>query len=233
MLAVLLIGLNFFRTQLVLVAIVLAYVICLTAFLGFHEQVPDLIFFVRQQAVYAITLGTLVIVPAIHNERKSRRILIVASKSIHRGQYLAGLLVGAVLIAGIFCLAVGLSAYWMAREASLPVNGLLELILVLFFACAAGSSVGLFCSVLMHPFLGAAATGVILFLPFAAELKGWYLPGEFFPVSAMLRVVLNFTFQKPGTGLWSIGAESLIQAVIFWMAASLAFARRDVTVAGE
>src|SRR5215470_5734740 len=107
---ILLLGANFLRTQLVLMAIVLAYMICLTGFLAFHEQLQDLVFFVRQQAIYAIALGAMVMVTALQNDRKSRRILSVLSKGIHRWQYLAGLLCGAVMIAGIFCLAVALSA---------------------------------------------------------------------------------------------------------------------------
>jgi hypothetical protein len=231
--AIFLLGVNFVRSQLLLLAIVLAYVLCLTAFLAFHEQLPDLLFFIRQQAIYGIALGAMVMVPAIQNERKTRRVLSVLSKGIHRWQYLGGLLCGAIFIAGIFCLAVGLSAVWLARQASMPVTGLAELMLILFLACAAGASTALFCSVFLHPFLALPATALLLSFPLAAEANGWFLPHYLFPVFAALRVVLSFTFQKPGSGFWSIGIAALLHAVIFWLAASAIFARRDVTVAAE
>src|SRR5215813_3425677 len=226
-----LLGANFVRTQLVLIAIVLAYMICLTGFLAFHEQLPDLIFFVRQQAIYAIALAAMVMVTAIPNDRKSRRILSVLSKSIHRWQYLGGLLCGAVMIAGIFCLEVGLSALWLANQAGMPLAGLTQLLLMLFLASAAGASVALFCSVFLHPLLALAATMSILFFPFAAEIKGWHPPGDLFPVSTAMRAVINFNFQSSGSSLWRIAAGAVIQTVVFWVAASAVFARRDVTVA--
>lgn len=231
--AIFLLGANFVRTQLMLLAIVLAYVLCLAGFLGYHEKVPDLEFFVRQQAVYAIALGALVVLPALQNERKSRRILGVLSKGIRRWQYLGGLLCGAVLIAGIFCLAVELAALWLAHKAGLPVTGLADLMLVLFLASAAAVSVALFCSVLVHPLLAAGATVIILLFPYMLEPRGWYPPGQIFPVFSTLHVALNFTFQKPGSGLWPIGAAAVVQMVAFWVAAAVVFARRDVTVAAE
>jgi hypothetical protein len=231
--AIFLLGANFVRTQLVLIAIVLAYMICLTGFLAFHEQLPDLVFFVRQQAIYAIALGAMVMVTAIQNDRKSRRILSVLSKGVHRWQYLGGLLCGAVMITGIFCLAVALSALWLAKLAGVPPTGLGELLLMLFLASSAGASVALFCSVFLHPLLALAATGFILFFPYAAEVKGWHPPRDLFPVSAAIRAVINFTFHNVVNNSWRIGIEAIVQTILFWMAAAVIFARRDVTVAAE
>jgi hypothetical protein len=74
---------------------------------------------------------------------------------------------------------------------------------------------------------------LILLFPFAVELKGWYLPNLLFPVAAFLRVVLNFSFQQSSTEIWRIGVTALLHALVFWMAASAAFARQDVTIASE
>lgn len=231
--AIFLLSINFVRSQLMLVAIVLAYVICLAGFLAYHEQLPDILFFVRQQAIYAVALGAMVMVPAIQNERKSRRILGVLSKGIHRWQYLGGLLCGAVSVAGIFCLAVGVAALWLAKRGEMPVSGLAELMLVVFLASAAGASVALFFSVFLHPLLSAAATALILFFPYAAEARGWHLPSQIFPVFSAIQAALSFTFHKPESGLWRIEMEAICEVVVFWIAASAAFARRDVAVATE
>lgn len=231
--AIFLLGTNFVRSQLLLLGIVLAYVVCLTGFLAFHEQLPDLLFFIRQQAIYVIALGAMVMVPALQNDRKSRRVLNVLSKGIHRRQYLAGLLCGALLITGMFCLAVGLSAVWLTREASMPISGLAQLLLVLFLACAAAASTALFFSVFLHPILALPVTAIFLLFPFAAEMGTWHLPQYLSPVFSTLRVVLNFTFQRPGAGLGPIAISALVHIIVFWLAASALFVRRDVTVTAE
>jgi len=230
---ILLLGTNFLRSQLLLIAIVLAYVTCLTGFLAFHLQLPDLLFFVRQQAIYAVALGAMVTVPALQNERKSRRIMCVLSKGIHRWQYLGGLLCGAVLVAGIFCVAVGLAAFWLGQHGSVPAAGLMKLMLVLFIASAAGASVALFCSVFLHPLLAVAATSIILFFPYVLEARGWHVPHQFFPVFAAIQAAVSFTFQRPARGLLVIGTGAVIQIIVFWIAASIVFARRDVAIAAE
>jgi hypothetical protein len=130
-------------------------------------------------------------------------------------------------------LEVGLAAVWLARQASMPVAGLAELMLTLFFACAAGAATALFCSVFLHPLLALPATAILLLFPYVAELNGFHAPGYFFPVSATLHLIFNFSFQPPGNGLLPIALAALIHVAIFWLAATAIFARQDVTVAPE
>ena len=231
--AIILIGANFVRSQWIVLTIMLVYVLAMLGFLGLHEQRSEVLFFVRQQSFYAIFLGTLLTIPAIQNERKSRRILAVLSKGIHRWQYLAGLLFGALLIAAAFCLAVALATWWLARHASFPTAGLGAYMLVLFLGCAACTAVSLFCSTFLHPFVALPVALMILYFPFALEIKGIYLSGLLFPVAAIARVISDFTFQPPGTGLWRIGAAAAVQAIVFWALASAIFTRRDITVTSE
>lgn len=228
-----LIAVNFMRSQWIVLTIMLVYVVAMLGFIGLHEQRSEVLFFIRQLSFYAIFLGTMLTIPAIQNERKSRRILAVLSKGIHRWQYLAGLLLGALLIIAAFCLAVGLATWWLARQASFPTAGLGDYILVLFLGCAACAAVSLFSSVFLHPFVALPVAIIILFLPLALELRGVYLSALLFPVSAITHVVSDYTFQPPGTGLWRIGASAAMQTVVFWALASLLFARRDITVTSE
>jgi hypothetical protein len=126
-----------------------------------------------------------------------------------------------------------MATLWLAQQAGVSPTGVLPLMLVLFLSCLSAAAVALLCSVLMHPFLALAGTLLILLFPFAVELKGWYLPNLLFPVAAFLRVVLNFSFQQSSTEIWRIGVTALLHALVFWMAASAAFARQDVTIASE
>ena len=231
--AIALIGANFVRGQWIVLTIMLAYILGFAGVVSIHEQRSELLYFLRMEALYVLGFGMLVAIPAIQSERKSRRILAVLSKGIHRWQYLGGLLCGCVMIAGLLCLLVGAATVLLARQISMPSTGIASLMLVLFLACSAAAAVALFCSVFLHPLLALGAASLILLTPFLLQAKGWYPPSILFPVSAVIGIVQEFTFQKPGSGLWRIGAAAVVQTIVFWIAASVVFSRRDVTVATE
>ncbi len=229
---VFLIATNFVRTQWILLTLMLLYVVGITGAFGWHSQRDEVLFFLRQQAYYALFLGSLVGIPAIQNERKTRRILAVLSKGIHRWQYIAGMLMGSGLIAAAYCLAVGLATAWLCAQIGASTAGLPALMLALFLCCMAAAAVGLFWSVMMHPVLAFTATGLTLVLPLL--LPGRRLTfGESFPVLAIARGILHFDFgDNPGT-LWKIGAAAVIHTIVFFLGASAIFARKDVTIAPE
>jgi ABC-type transport system involved in multi-copper enzyme maturation permease subunit len=230
---VLLIGLNFARRQWLFITIMLTYVAGMAGVIALHEQRPELMFYFQLQASYVLGFGVLLAAPAIQTDSKSRRVLAVLSKGIHRWQYLGGLLCGCVMITALLCAAVAVIVYALATQISIPTNGLLQVVLALFLASAAAISVALFCSVVLHPLLATAAASVILLLPFLLEPKGIYLPSAMFPVYAIVHVVKDYRFQAPGSGLWQVASAAAVETVVFWMAASVLFARKDVTVASE
>jgi hypothetical protein len=231
--AILLIGVNFVRSQWIALAVMVAYMIGIGGVFRWYVQRADVLFFLRWHSGYAVFLGTMVAIPALQAERKSRRILAVLSKGIHRWQYIGGLLCGCGMIAAVFCLLVGGIAGWLCYQGGFSPDGLGTLTLALFCCCVAAASVGLFCSVFLHPFVATAATSAIFLLPFAMEAAGWQAPTELFPVPAIFRVLMSFQFGPAGNGIWAIAASALLQAVIFWLAASTVFARRDVTISPE
>ena len=79
-----------------------------------------MVFLIKQHAAYAVLLGVTLASTAIHNERKTRRILAVLSKGISRWQYVAGMLMGtaSVLVTYIACLGVVGSALLSRVEIS-------------------------------------------------------------------------------------------------------------------
>ena len=56
---------------------------------------------------YGLAFTGLMAASGINNERRSRRMLAVLSKGIERWQYLGGLLLGAMIDAAIYCIAIG------------------------------------------------------------------------------------------------------------------------------
>jgi ABC-type transport system involved in multi-copper enzyme maturation permease subunit len=231
--AILLIGTNFARTQWLPVAIMTAYLAGIGGVFGWHEQYPDVRFFLQWHSYNVLFVVTMIAIPAIWSERRSRRILAVLSKGIGRWQYLGGILCGCAMVSAWLCLLVGVITTWLCHKGRLPAGGLPAVTLVLFLCCVTAASVAVFCSAFLHPLLAAVATFVVLLFPLATEAAGWYLPGEMFPVSALVDVLRSFQFRPPGTGIWAIAASAAVETIFFWMAGSAIFARRDVTISPE
>ncbi|HEU4416115.1 MAG TPA: hypothetical protein VFT65_15110 [Candidatus Angelobacter sp.] len=231
--SIFLLGANYLRSQWIPLAIMTAYMLGIGGVFGAHAQRSEVLFFLRWHAAYAIFLGTVVAIPALQMERKTRRVLAVLSKGIYRWQYIGGLLCGCTMISALFCLLVGAIAAWVCRQGGVPVDGLAEIIIALFCCCVASAATGLFFSAFLHPFLSMAATSVVLFLPIALERQAWRPLWGLFPVASMFRWLMRFQLQPAGPDIWMIAGTALLQAALFWLAAAVVFARKDVTISPE
>jgi len=230
---ILLLGVNFLRTQWIVVVVMLAYVAGINGFLAWNVQPGEVLVFLRIQGLYAISFVLLTAVPAIHNERKSRRILVVLSKGIERWQYLGGILCGCAMIAAIFCLVVGLAAALGGSRTNSPVTGLAPFLVMLFAASVCVASIGIFCSTFLHPMFATGLASVLVAVPSLGMIRGWDLPPVLFPVGEAVRRISDFKFREADAGVWIVVAAALVQALVFWKAGTMTFARRDVTTASE
>jgi ABC-type transport system involved in multi-copper enzyme maturation permease subunit len=231
--AILLLGVNFVRTQWIALAVMTAYILGIGGVFRSRVHPGDVLFFLRWHAGYAVFLGTMMAIPALQMERKTRRILAVLSKGIYRWQYIGGLLLGCAMAAGLFCLLVGGIAAWLCQEAGMNGQGIPWIALALFCSCVAASATGLFFSTFLHPLLATVATSVVLSFPFVLEALGRSPLWELFPVAWMFHFLLAFQLQAPGSEVGKIVAAALCQTAVFWFAAAVVFARRDVTISPE
>lgn len=231
--AILLLGVNFVRTQWIALAVMTAYIVGIGGVFRSRVHPGDVLFFLRWHAGYAVFLGTMMAIPALQMERKTRRILAVLSKGIYRWQYIGGLLLGCAMAAGLFCLLVGGIAVWLCREGGINGQGIPWIALALFSSCVAASATGLFFSTFLHPLLATFATSAVLSFPFALEALGRSPLWELFPVSWMFHFLLAFQLQPPGSEVGKIIVAALCQTAVFWFAAAVVFARRDVTISPE
>src|SRR5260370_30432556 len=159
--AILLIATNFARTQWLPVAIMTAYLAGIGGVFGWHEQHPDVRFFLQWHSYNVLFVVTMIAIPAIWSERRSRRILAVLSKGIGRWQYLGGILCGCAMVSAWFCLLVGIITAWLCHKGRVPAGGLPVLTLVFFLCCVTAASVGMFCSSFLHPLLPAFAPSFV------------------------------------------------------------------------
>jgi ABC-type transport system involved in multi-copper enzyme maturation permease subunit len=209
------------------------YLVGISGVFGFHEKRQDVIFYLQWHSLYVIALGTMVAIPAIQAERKSRRILAVLSKGIHRWQYLAGLLAGCAMMSALMCVIVGSVTYVLCQTGGYPAEGLLVLMAALFACSVCASALGLCFSVFLHPLLATVATSTVLLAPLLAERVGGHLPEALFPVMGVADVFARFEFHPPQSSIWGLAASALLQAVMFLAAGAVIFARRDVTISPE
>lgn len=229
-----LIGINFVRTQWIALAVMSAYVLGIGGVYRVHTQRDEVLFFLRWHAGYAIFFAAMIAIPALQAERKTRRILAVLSKGIHRWQYLGGILCGCAMISALFCLLIGGTAAWLGQQGGIKTDGLTGIALLLFCCCLAAASTGVFFATFLHPLLTTAATSAVLALPLAFLQAGWRVPWALFPVAALFRTLwTTFHFQPLGSVVRPLIFGAIFQAIIFWVAAALVFARRDVTISPE
>jgi ABC-type transport system involved in multi-copper enzyme maturation permease subunit len=231
-----LIAASFLREQRWPLVLLLAFVVVYSALAGLFSPQPvpfdDVLFFVKQQAVYGVAFIGFLAGSAIFNERRSRRILSVLSKAVRRSQYIAGLIGGVLAASAIYCGTVGVFGSLMFSRTRLPVEWMWELTAMLFAACAVTSATSVFFSTFMHPLFAMAAAAITL--SFTAAMSrmgfGWQ---NVLPVYGLMDDILSFSGKVHWTAPWAMVWWSVVQTIVLWVAASCVFSFRDIAVAVE
>lgn len=233
---VILIAVNFVREQRWVVAAWVALAFGIAAMLGSLGGAPvneDVQLYFGTQALYAVGFGIFLSASAIHNERKSRRILAVLSKAVHRRQYIAGLLCGVFLCSGMHCLSVAVAGSWIAGRAGLPVGRVWAAAGLLLVTSFLASSVAMFCSTFLGPLGALLGSGVLVGAPLLAARHLGIVGMKLLPVYWFAFLAAALPTQAAWEIPWAVVAVAVIESLAFWMAASWVFSRRDVTAAIE
>ena len=231
----LLIAGNFLREQRWLLVFLLLYVGMLSLVYGFSPpmDVRDLLGLEKQLAGFALLFSLSIVTGSLQQERRTRRIIAVLSKGISRAEYIAGLLLGSVVISGIYCAGMAASAVGLHRRIAFPLEQILGLIALTLVACVLTNTIALFYATALHPLFAMLATGMTVGLPFLlAEVFGRDALNVV-AVAALVDGIKDFSF---GTGWrfpWATFWLALLQTVLFWLAAAWVFSRRDVAVPVE
>ena len=231
MIPILLIAANFVRTQWLVVAIMTAYLFGISGVFAVNQKPGETIFFLQWHSFYVLFLAMILAVGAIQSERKSRRIIAVLSKGIHRWQYLAGLLCGCGAIAGLFWVVIACAMIALSRQQT--SSDRLGAIFVALFCCSlATAAVALFYSVFLHPLLASVAAPVTLALPYLVQ--PWNIPvhSAWFPVSEIFYLLQDYQLRS-ASEIWSVAVSAIVYSLFFLAAAAVIFSRRDVTTSPE
>ena len=220
--------------QWVTLLIMTLYLVGISGVFSLHQEKQEVLFFLQSQPLYVLFVALLLAVPAIQTDRKSRRLLAVLSKGIHRWQYLAGILGGCGIMTALFSFLIWAAAYILCVRGGNPTVGLGLLAAALCASGIAASSAGLLYSTFLHPLLATAAAAGTLLVPvtFTAESMKKGAPDLFFPVAGMVHALVHYRFGLV-EGLWIIIISAAVSALVFWAVASAIFERRDVTISPE
>ncbi len=232
MTAVWLIATNYLREQRWAVILLLIWVILSAGVASFGQlAADDALFFVKQQAIYGVAFSAFLAASAVHNERRSRRILAVLAKGVERGQYLAGLLTGVLLGTGLYCAFLALFAALMFRRLELPRLELVYLIIVLLVACALAATTAMVFGTFTPPLVAIALAAVTL--AFGAAMAQIGLIRNLLPVFALMNTITSFEIHATAVRDWPMLAWGVAQSLLLWLIATSIFARRDIAVAVE
>ena len=231
-----LIGGNLVREQRWMALLLALYVVVMSGIIahdGGKVAAGDVAFLIKQQAIYAVLFSALLALSALHNERKSRRILAVLSKSVTRAQYLAGLLLGVMVLIGGYCLLVFLAGAFLVRAIDVPAAQIGVMVLAAVVASLLAATVALFFTSMLPPILATAATGLALASPLALEpLLG--PPAQLvLPVYSLSMMIGRSAFDLSWSGIAPLLGAGLAEAAAMWLLAVLVFSLKDVAVAVE
>ena len=235
--AMLLIAINYVREQRWPIFVLLLWILLL-AFLGLIANIPrdrdELLYLFKEVAIYVVVFSVFFGGTAVHNERKTRRILAVLSKAVGREQYLSGLVLGVTLACSIYCLSLGITGSWTLGQAGFPISQVWFLMLCVIAACMLAGTVALMFSTFLNPFFGASATAIVLLgLPTVASRvmsPGWE---SILPVYSLTMIVIKSSFNDPGTMVWFPIGLAVVETVALWVVAARIFAYVDIAVALE
>jgi ABC-type transport system involved in multi-copper enzyme maturation permease subunit len=231
-----LIAVNFLREHRWPVLLLFAWITfmaLLTANFGRGRIVPgDVLGYIVSQAIFICVFSAFLAADAIHNDRKSKRILLVLSKSLTRFEYLLAPILGTGVVVVAYALLFGACCRWLRDRAALPTAGLWELVLLVIVGSLLSASVALFFSTFLNPYVAIAATGLLFAAPgmFHAQQHHWliWLPG--LPI---LQQIVNFGLTPEWMLNWKSVVIAILESGVFWAMAALVFNRKDIAIPVE
>jgi ABC-type transport system involved in multi-copper enzyme maturation permease subunit len=231
---VLLVAENFVREQRWPILVLLLWVLVMAA-LGLTADVrsarEDMLLIFKQLAIYGMAFAVFFGSSAIHNERKSRRILAVLAKAVGRRQYVSGLLAGIVIAVSLYCFCMGLTGSWVLGQGGFPVSLLWFMMFSFLIACLLAAAVAVLFSTFMPPLFATLTTGAVLGLPAIIMVEFGGKWGYIVPVYPLIDLFLKASFETRWRVDWGVLTLAVGETLLFWLMASWIFARRDIAVA--
>lgn len=229
-----LIAVNFVRQQRLVMYIFLIWIIGFGVVYGLWGQADasDVLALFHQQAAYGVIFTLFLAATSVRGERRSRRILTVLSKGIHRYEYLGGLMLGSVLMTFIYMGTLGFIYTWLAMRLGFHAQ-LWTTVVAATLAAIVVSAIATTFSTFAHPLLATIGTVIVAGLP--AGMQAWKGTevGIWSPVAYVVQQIFQSDFAYGWPGGWDFAVIAAAECLLFWTLAILIFRTRDVTTAIE
>ena len=231
---VMMLAANFAREQRWPILVLLLWVLVMSG-LGLTVDVrsdrEDLLVIFKQLAVYGLAFAIFVGGSAIHNERKTRRILAVLSKAVGRGQYVSGLLIGIGFVVLLYCFCMGLTGSWVLGQGGFSISTLWLLMFCFFIACVLASAVAVMFSTFLPPLFATLASGLSLAVPAGLAIQFGVAWGYLIPMYPLLSPFLKASFTAKSQPDWTSILVAVLETAVLWLIAWRVFQHRDVAQA--
>jgi hypothetical protein len=193
----------------------------------------DVLIIFKQLVVYGVAFAIFFGGSAIHNDRRSRRILAVLSKAVGRKQYLCGLLTGIALALFLYCFCMGFTGSWVLGQSGFSIPLLWYLMICFMAACLLSAAVAVLFSTILSPLFATLASGLFLGIPALITLQFGGKWAYAVPVYPFLGPLLNASFHQKLRLEWPLLFLAALEMVGLWLIASWIFRRRDIAVSVE
>jgi ABC-type transport system involved in multi-copper enzyme maturation permease subunit len=228
---VLILAANFAREQRWPILVLLLWVLVMSG-LGLTVDVrrerEDLLVIYKQLAVYGLAFAIFVGGSAIHNERKTRRILAVLSKAVGRGQYVSGLLIGIGLVVLLYCFCMGVTGSWVLGQGGFSISMLWILMFCFFIACVLAAAVAVMFSTFLPPLFATLLSGLCLAIPAGLAIQFGVAWGYIIPMYPVLAPFLKAGFATRTQPNWDSLLLAATETAVLWLIAWRLFERRDI-----
>jgi hypothetical protein len=228
---VLLIARNHLRDQRWVLITMFSYALIMSSVFAFfvgRPSVEDARFFVEQQLWFGVLFSVFLATAAIHTDMRTRRILGIMSKAVHRSQYLLGVLAGISGAMITYCLLVALAGEYISTRSGYKFEGLWALAAQIAFASVTVACVGLMFGTFLSPLYSTAATFALLtVIPFLAlHVRSWIIFSS--PVTFLLAQTSGGFHYSPPMPLPTVILLTFCQALLFFMLGLAIFSRKDL-----
>src|SRR3954470_14113803 len=148
-----LIATNYIREQRWIMLLFIAWMFILPAVIivaDRHPKAEDLQAVFQQECIIGVLYGPLSAVAAIHTDRKSKKIIAVLAKGIYRGEYLAGLLLGNILIVAAYAVSIMLAFELAMMKIAVPHAPLWGAVIAVWLAGSLTSAIAILFTTFIH-----------------------------------------------------------------------------------
>ena len=201
------------------------YAMAALTLIGEPSPPPDAVLaLLKEECFYGIALVAFTGAYLLGNEQRSRRIITVLARGIHRWQYLLALLLAAWIPLLLYLVGFTLSGSFMLHQARVPIHLVFDLAVLQLVVGLWTGTLSIFFSIFLPSILASLASGGTL-----AALA-------FFSISApgrLLAATTSATFETAGLVTPIDLAWTLALSAVVFAAACAMFARRDLNLSGE